>query len=170
MAKKNINAEIEILLNNGDATLATDNKFVDSNGNKLGVRSMDSINDPLEIGDEITIPADYKVLTTKINENTACFTMAEVKGADGQERIMRFFPNSLAKVAFPLDAEGKRMPKVKTAGSVAQWYQEQEDVDSAIAALVGKTIKVTGKTTYTVHNRFTNEDGPTNIFTYEWKA
>lgn len=169
MAKKNIAAEIESLINSGDAALAADNKFVDKDGKALGVRSMDSINDPLEIGDEITIPADYKVLTTKINENTACFTMAEVKGADGQERVMRFFPNSLAKIAFPLDNEGKRMPKVKTGGAVAQWYQEQQSADDAVKGLVGKTIVVTGKTAYTVHNRFTNEDGPTNIFTYEWK-
>ena len=168
MAKKNIAAEIENLINSGNAALAADNKFVDSTGNALGVRSMDSVNDPLEVGDEITIPQDYKVLTTKINENTACFTMAEVKSADGQERVMRFFPNSLAKVAFPLDNDGKRMPKVKTTGAVAQWYQEQESVDAAVKALVGRTIKVTGKTTYTVHNRFTNEDGPTNIFSYEW--
>ena len=169
MAKKNINAEIETLINSGSAALAADNKFVDGDGNALGIRSMDSINDPLEIGDEITIPTDYKVLTTKINENTACFTMAEVKSADGNERVMRFFPNSLAKVAFPLDENKKRMPKVKTTGKVAEWYQEQAGVNEAIQALVGRTIKVTGKTAYTVHNRFTNEDGPTNIFSYEWK-
>ena len=170
MAKKNINAEIETLINSGNAAYAADNKFVDSDGNALGVRSMDSINDPLEIGDEISIPADYKVLTTKIGERNACFTMATVVDKDGNERVMRFFPNSLAKVVFPLDAEGKRMPKVKTTGKVAEWYQEQKSADEAVKALVGKVIKVTGKTGHKYHNRFSGEDETTNIFNYEWKA
>lgn len=170
MAKKNIAAEIESLINSGNASYAEGNKFVDKDGNALGVRSMDSINDPLEVEDEITIPTDYKVLTTKINENTACFVMAEVKDSKGNERVMRFFPNSLAKVAFPLDEAGKRMAKVKTTGKVADWYQEQADVDTAVKALAGRTIRVAGKTAYKVHNRFTNQDENTNIFAYEWKA
>ena len=169
MAKKNLQAEIETLINNGTATLIADGKFVDNDGNKLGVRSMDNINDPLEVGDVITVPADFKVLSTKVGDRTACFTMVNVTNADGEERAMRLFPNSLAKVAFPLDGDGKRMPKVKTGGAVAKWYQEQAGADEAIKALSeGKAIKVTGKTTYKVHNRFSNQDENTNIFTYEW--
>lgn len=167
MAKKNINAEIEALINSGNATLAADNKFVDKDGKALGVRSMDSINDPLEVGDIISIPADYKVLTTEINGNPACFTMAIVKSGD-EERVMRFFPNSLAKIAFPLDENGKRMPKVKTTGTVATWYQEQEGVDPAVKALVGRDFKVTSKTSYKVHNRFTDTDENTNILSYDF--
>ena len=170
MAKKNIQAEIENLINSGNASYAEGNKFVDKDGNALNVRSMDSINDPLEVDDVISIPADYKVLTTKINDNVACFVMAEVTDKDGNERVMRFFPNSLAKIAFPLDENGKRMAKVKTTGKVAEWYQEQPSVDEAVKALVGRPIRVAAKTGYTVFNRFSNQNENTNILSYEWKA
>ena len=60
--KKNIATEIQEMVAAGDATIVADNKFVDANGNPAKVRNMDSINDPLEIGDEITIPQDYKVI------------------------------------------------------------------------------------------------------------
>lgn len=168
MAKKNISAEIEALVNSGNATLAADNKFTDKDGNALGVRSMDSINDPLEVGDVITIPADYKVLNTDVNGTPASFTMAEVKGADGQDRVMRLFPNSFAKIVFPLDEQGRRMPKVKTGGTVAAWYQEQAGANEAIQALVGKKIKVVAKNSYKYHDRFSDEDRETNIFAYDF--
>lgn len=172
MAKMNIAGEIEALVKSGNATVVANNKFVDGAGNALGVRSMDSINDPLEIGDTITIPQDYKVLSTKIGEGenarTVCFTMATVTTKGGDERVMRFFPNSLAKIAFPLDESGRRLPKVKTGGKVAAWYQEQNSADEAVAGLVGKKIVVTDKASYKVHNNLNNRDENTNIFSYDF--
>lgn len=170
MAKKNIAAEIQELVNAGEATIVADNKFVDANGNPAKVRSMESTNDPLEAGDEITIPTDYQVINVKIGEGSYPCIMAEVKAADGSERNMRFFPNSLAKNITPVDNNGKRMPKVKTAGEVAQWYQTQESVDAAMNALKGKTIVVKDVQTYSVKDYQTKEIRNTRICEYGWKA
>lgn len=169
MAKLTIAQEIQEMINGG-ATAVEGNKFMDADGNALKVRNMDSTNDPLEIGDEITIPTDYKVVLTPIGESKYPCTIAEVKAADGSERNMRFFPNSLAKNVIPLDAEGKRMPKVKTTGAVAAWYAEQDTVDAAMAHLAGKTIVVTGKQTYSVKQYNSDEVRNTSVYTYEWKA
>ena len=167
--KKNIATEIQEMVAAGDATIVADNKFVDANGNPAKVRNMDSINDPLEIGDEITIPKDYKVIAVKIGEagSFPC-TMAEVKCPDGSERNMRFFPNSLAKIVLPVDDQGRRMPKVKTTGAVATWYAGQDTIDAAMAGLAGKTIKVTGKETYSYRDYNTKEIRQTSVFSYEW--
>lgn len=166
--KKNIATEIQEMVAAGDATVVADNKFTDANGNPAKVRNMDSINDPLEIGDQITIPADFKVLSVKIGEGSFPCTMAEVKSLDGGERNMRFFPNSLAKIVLPVDEQGKRMPKVKTTGTVANWYAGQDTIDAAMAGLAGKTIKVVGKETYSYRDYNTKEIRQTSVFSYEW--
>lgn len=169
MAKKNIATEIQELVAAGEATIVENKKFVDANGNPAKVRSMESTNDPLEIGDEITIPADFTVIAVKIGEGAYPCVMAEVKSTDGSERNMRFFPNSLAKNITPIDNEGRRMPKVKTSGAVATWYAGQDTIDAAMANLAGKTIKVTGKETYTIKDYTTKENRSTSVFSYDWK-
>lgn len=169
MAKKNVAVEIQDLVAAGEAIVVADNKFTDANGNPVKVRNMESTNDPLEIGDEITIPADYQVISVKIGEGSYPCTMAEVKAADGSERNMRFFPNSLAKNITPIDAEGRRMPKVKTTGTVATWYAGQDTVDNAMKELAGKTIKVVGKETYTIKDYTTKENRTTSVYSYDWK-
>lgn len=170
MAKKNVATEIQDMIAAGEAVAVENNKFVDANGNPAKVRSMESTNDPLEVGDEITIPADYKVIGVKIGEGTYPCTVAEVKSADGSERNMRFFPNSLAKNITPIDGEGRRMPKVKTTGTVASWYAGKNTIDEAMAELAGKTIKVVGKETYTIKDYTTKENRTTSVFSYDWKA
>lgn len=170
MAKKNVAVEIEELVNAGEATIVADNKFTDANGAPVRVRSMESLNDPLEVGDEITIPTDYKVIAVKVGEGTYPCTIAEVKSLDGSERNMRFFPNSLAKNITPIDDQGKRMAKVKTTGEVAQWYQAQETVDKAMDGLKGKTIVVKAATPYTIKNYQTKQNQNTRIYEYAWKA
>lgn len=170
MAKKNIATEIQEMVAAGDATVVADNKFSGADGAPLKVRSMESTNDPLEVGDEITIPTDYKVIAVKIGEGSYPCTVAEVKGADGSERNMRFFPNSLAKNITPIDAEGRRMPKVKTTGAVASWYSQKDTVDEAMKELAGKTLVVAAKTVYSVRDYATKELRQTGIYQYEWKA
>lgn len=169
MAKLTIAQEIQEMIKGG-ATEVANNKFSAADGTPMKVRNMDSSNDPLEVGDEITIPADFKVLNVKIGENAYPCTVAEVKSLDGGERPMRFFPNSLAKNIIPLDAEGKRMPKVKTTGKVAEWYAGFENVDDAMRDLAGKTIKVVGKETYNIRDYTTKEIRQTSVFSYDWKA
>ena len=170
MAKKNIATEIQEMVAAGDATVVADNKFSGADGAPLRVRSMESTNDPLEVGDEITIPTDYKVIAVKIGEGSYPCTVAEVKGADGSERNMRFFPNSLAKNITPIDAEGRRMPKVKTTGAVASWYSQKDTVDEAMKELAGKTLVVAAKTVYSIRDYNTKEIRQTGIYQYEWKA
>ena len=170
MAKKNIATEILEMIAAGDATVVAGNKFSGADGAPLKVRSMESTNDPLEVGDEITIPTDYKVIAVKIGEGSYPCTVAEVKGADGSERNMRFFPNSLAKNITPIDAEGRRMPKVKTTGAVASWYSQKDTVDEAMKELAGKTLVVAAKTVYSVRDYNTKEIRQTGIYQYEWKA
>lgn len=170
MAKKNIATEIQEMVAAGDATIVADNKFSGADGAPLKVRNMESTNDPLEVGDEITIPADYKVIAVKIGEGLYPCTIAEVKSADGSERNMRFFPNSLAKNITPIDAEGRRMPKVKTAGAVASWFSQKDTVDEAMKELAGKTFVVAAKTVYSVRDYNTKEIRQTGIYQYEWKA
>ena len=169
MAKLTIAQEIAEMVNGG-ATVVEDNKFVGTDGNPLKVRNMDSTNDPLEVGDEITIPTDFKVVMVPIGESKYPCTIAEVKAADGADRNMRFFPNSLAKNIIPLDAEGKRMPKVKTSGKVAEWYAGFDNVDDAMRELAGKTIKVVAKETFNVRDYTTKEIRSTSVYGYDWKA
>lgn len=169
MAKKTVANEIQEMIAAG-AVAVENNKFSNADGTPMKVRSMESTNDPLEIGDEITIPTDYKVLGVDINGTKYPCTIAEVKAADGSERNMRFFPNSLAKNITPIDAEGRRMPKVKTTGEVASWYQEQEDVDHAMASLAGKTIVVKDAKQYTIKDYTSGENRNTRIYEYGWKA
>ena len=167
--KNTIAKEVEEMIAGG-AVKVENKTFQDADGKPLKVRNMDATNDPLEIGDEITIPQDYEVLLTDINGNQYPCTVAEVKTTDGGERNMRFFPNSLAKVVYPVDAEGKRGPKVKTTGTVAKWYSEKGTVDEAMKELAGKTIVIAGKETYNYRDYNTKEIRSTSVYQYEWKA
>lgn len=174
MAKKTVAVEIEEMVKAGNAVVVEDGKFADENGNPTRIRSMESMNDPLEIGDSFKVPTDYTVLKVKIGERTVPCTIVEVTEKDGTERNMQFFPNSLAKNITPLDAEGKRMPKVKTTGAVASWYADLGSkgmsVDEAMAQLAGKTIVVTAKETYTIRDYNTKTNRQTSILGYDWKA
>lgn len=175
MAKKVIADEIAQMIAGGNVVKAVDNKFVSADGQPLAIRNMESTQDPLEVGDVISVPADFQVLTEQLNGRPVSFIMAEVKAADGSERNMRFFPNSLAKIAYPLDENRRRMAKVKTGGAVAQWVQgllnEGKDVNYLVSELAGKKkIKVTAKTPYTVYRFGTNntETQGTSIYSYDW--
>lgn len=173
MAKKILSDEIAAVIASGEATKAADNKFVNASGQPLQIRSMESVSDPLEVGDIITIPTDYQVLMMPVGESKACFIYAECISVDGSERNVRFFPNSLAKVYFPLDENKRRLPKVKTGGAVARWLADCQAVgktiDDAMKELAGKKIKVTAKDNYTVFKfQSKTETQSTNAYTYDW--
>lgn len=170
MAKKTIASEIAEALASGKVTKVENNQFLNADGKALQVRSMESTNDPLQVGDEVTIPADYQVLSADINGNPASFIFAEVKEPNGAERNMRLYPNSFAKVAFAIDPETKNfIGKYKTTGSVAEWYAKFTDVNEAFKEAAGKTFVVAKKDTYLMHNRFTEKDEKRSIFEYNWK-
>lgn len=173
MAKKILSDEIAAVIASGAATKVEGNKFVTADGQPLQIRSMESVSDPLEVGDVITIPTDYQVLSMPVGDTQACFIYAECKCADGSERNIRFFPNSLAKVYFPLDENRRRMPKVKTGGAVAHWLADCQaagkTMDDAMKELAGKKIKVSAKDAYTVFKyQSTTETQTTNAYTYDW--
>lgn len=145
-------------------------------GNLFGARVRNVDQDPMDVDDEFVIPADYEVLEAQItagSDPVKFILVPLVNSKTGIARNMRFFPNMLAKVAFPLNAEGKRIGKVKTIGSAALEYQKYADqgaegMDNAVKALIGKKIRVTAKTPYTVAEYGTGKPVPTNIYTYDF--
>jgi hypothetical protein len=154
------------LLKAGLATKAANNKF----GKR--VRNVDQ--DPMDVGDTFTIPADYEVLEASINggDPTPFILVPLVNEVTGITRNFRFFPNMLAKAIYPI-VNGKRDGKVKTVGTAALAYQKfaeqgDEGMDNAVQSLVGKKIKVTAKQQYTVLEYGTTNEVPTNIYTYDF--
>ena len=156
----------EINNSKGTVTKVEGNKF------NTPVRNMDA-GDPLSVGDVITIPTEFKVLQVNLTPDAktptmALFIMVEVKNEDtGAERNMRFFPNQLAKVAFPVDADGKRLPKVKTTGSATKEYTSHATIDEAMEALKGKQIKVTKDDVYQTLRFGDNAIVNTHVYNYD---
>lgn len=171
MAKKNLATEIAEAIAAG-AVAQPDNKFLDANGQPIKVRSMESTYDPLEVGDVISIPTDYKVLLVKFDENAEqsypCI-YCTVKSTDGSERNFRFFPNSLCKSITPI-VDGKRAAKVKTRGTATDLYRTVDTVDEALALLKGKSIKVASAEVHTVRDYTTRELRDTHIYQYDLVA
>lgn len=158
----------EIVNGRGAVTKVAENKF------DAPVRNMD-LGDPYQEGDEFTIPANWKenILQVTITEGQtpAKFIMVETKNPEtGVEKNMRFFPNQLAKVVYPVDEDGKRLPKVKTTGTAAKAYAGFNGIDEALDALVGKTIKVTKDSTYRTERFGDRQIVNTHIFQYDFKA
>lgn len=164
---KTIDIEINELLASGKARKVADNKFGHS------VRNVDQ--DPLGVDDVFIIPAEYQVLEAEIFEGAkpVKFIMVNVTNEKtGVSRNIRFFPNQLAKVAYPI-INGVSQPKVKTGGTAAKAYQAfadqgSEGMDNAVASLIGKKIKVTAKQTYTEYIYGTMTETTTNIYTYDF--
>lgn len=154
------------LIKSGLATKAANNLF----GKR--VRNVDQ--DPMDVNDEFTIPADYEVLLTSINgsDPTPFILIPLSNPVTGITRNFRFFPNMLAKTIYPI-VNGKREAKVKTVGTAALEYQKfanqgDEGMDNAVKALVGRKIRITAKTPYTVLEYGTTNEVPTNIYTYDF--
>jgi hypothetical protein len=168
MAKLSVDAEIELLLKSGDV-LVESGRFEDKDGKALLVRSMESTSDPLEVGDIIIIPQDYKVLKTKFTEDGDAYPyiITEVKSEDGSERNFRFFPNSLCKTAYPLDKDGKRLAKAKTSGSASELYRSKTTIDEGLALLRGKNIKVVNADSYLVKEYNSQTTKTTHIYQYD---
>ena len=87
---RSVEQEINDLLKSGQVTAVADNKF----GKR--VRNVDQ--DPLDEGDQFTIPADYKVLQAPITQggDPQKFILITVTNKNtGVTRNIRFFPNQL---------------------------------------------------------------------------
>jgi hypothetical protein len=143
-------------------------------GNSFGdarVRNVD--NDPMDVNDVFTIPEKYDVLSMTLGDREIQFILLPIKNEKtGVERYFRFFPNQLAKFIFAKNND--QTMKVKTPGTAAEAYQafatkDGATIDSALAALAGKPIKITDKQAYTV-NKFGSitETTITNIYTYDF--
>lgn len=168
MAKKNVEAMIAEAIQNG-ATPAPENKFVNEKGEPVKVRQMESDYDPLEQGDVLHIPANFTVLQVKFNEDDEkshpCI-FVPVTCADGSDRIIRWFPNSLCKSINPI-VDGKRQARVKTTGTATELFRSKDTVDEAVALLAGKDIRVSASTVYTHKTRFTDGERDTHIYQYD---
>lgn len=155
------------LIADGKVRRVTDNKF--------GTRVRNVDQDPMDVGDVFTIPADYEVLETQINGagDFIKFILVQMTNKNsGVTRNIRFFPNMLAKSVYPV-INGTLGNKVKTKGSAALEYQKYSDkgndgMDEAVKALVGKPIEITAKQNFTVREYRTEKEVPTNIYTYDF--
>ena len=164
---KTIDMEISEMLASGKVQKVADNKF------GKAVRNVDQ--DPLGVDDVFVIPAQYQVLEAPLfaGAEPVKFIMVNVTNEKtGVSRNIRFFPNQLAKVAYPV-INGVTQPKVKTPGTAAKMYQGfadqgAEGMDNAMQALIGKKIKVTAKQSYTVYEFGTTTETTTNIYTYDF--
>ena len=167
-----VEEELQDLLASGQVTEAPDNKFGKS------VRNVDQ--DPLDENDEFVIPENYHVVQAPLTQGgePQKFILIPVTNAvTGIVRNIRFFPNQLAKVVYPV-VNGERQPKVKTVGEAALMYQKFADkgndgMDLAMAALAaeckaGKKIRITKKTPYKTTAFRSTEIIDTNIFTYDF--
>lgn len=169
---RSVDQETQDLLKSGQVTEVADNKF----GKR--VRNVDQ--DPLDVGDQFVIPTVYKVLQAPITTggDPQKFILIPVTNKNtGVTRNIRFYPNQLAKVVYPI-INGKREAKVKTGGTAALEYQKFADegddgMDLAMQALgakctAGSKIEITSKTPYTTNVYQSTEETTTNIFTYDF--
>lgn len=159
--------ELQDLINNGQVMPVADNKF----GKR--VRNVDQ--DPMDVTDVFEIPADYKVVEAPLvqgGEPQKFILIPITNEKTGVTRNFRFFPNMLAKTIRPV-VNGKIGGKVKTVGTAALEYQKFADqgvegMDNAVQALIGRKIRITGKTPYRVFEYGTTDEVDTNIFTYDF--
>lgn len=164
---RELNAEVQDLINSGQATKRKDNKF----GKR--VRNVDQ--DPWEKGDVFVIPANYVVLEAPITKggDPVPFIMVTVKNKHTNAiRNMRLFPNQFAKGFRPF-VNDELQAKVKTKGTAAVFYQQycsegDDGMDKAIAAMVGHEIEVTNKTPYTILEYGTDKPVMTSLYQYDW--
>lgn len=169
---RSVDQEILDLVRSGQVTEVVDNKF----GKR--VRNVDQ--DPLDVGDQFVIPVNYKVLEAPITTggDPQRFILIPVTNKHtGVTRNVRFFPNQLAKVIYPI-VNGKRESKVKTKGTAALEYQKFADegddgMDKAMQSLgakcaSGSKIEITAKVPYKTNAYQSTEEITTNLFTYDF--
>jgi hypothetical protein len=164
---KNPKEEALDLIADGKVRRVTDNKF--------GTRVRNVDQDPMDVGDVFTIPADYEVLETQINGagDFIKFILVQMTNKNsGVTRNIRFFPNMLAKSVYPV-INGTLGNKVKTKGSAALAYQKYADkgtegMDEAVKSLVGKPIEIVAKQNFTVREYQTEKEVSANIYTYDF--
>ena len=134
-----------------NAALAQSNRYEKKDKFTKAFRSDDLGN--IEAGEEFTIPEDYVVISQRImrggepvkdsqgNDVTAEF----IKVQTNTNRVVNFFPSSLTKVAFRVDAEtGKDATKdriVRTSGDLVAYVKDHPDMDATMQALKGCTVK-----------------------------
>ena len=109
-------------------------------------------------GDVFTITGTEKVITdpslTRVRANgrksVVQFIYVETEN-NGKKEEKRLYPSMFMKSVFPVDPETlEHQKRVPVSGSVADEFQKHADVTSAMKALIGKPIKVTKVTPYTV--------------------
>jgi hypothetical protein len=115
---------------------------------------IDTLNN-IEAGEEFTIPtgADYKIWSQRImrggqpvlDRDGKPVTAEYVKCLTNKGRIINFFPSSLTKIAFKVDAEtGKDLTSdriVRPTGDIVDYCKAHPDMTETMKALQGCTIK-----------------------------
>lgn len=143
----------------------------------------------LEKGESFTIPNDYTIFRQLMMRNGE--VVKDRSGNDvyaefinvetSKNRTVRFYPSSLGKTAFCVDAEtGKDLKGsgriVRTKGAVAEFVRGK-DIDSAMTSMKGctillKDVDVCNVRTFGVSNEEATKDDVTtsNVGTWEFKG
>ena len=107
----------------------------------------------IEAGEEFTIPEDYKVISQRImrggvpvqDRDGKPVTAEFIKCMSNKGRVINFYPSSLTKVAFKVDAEtGKDVTTdriVRTKGDLVDYVKDHPDMNQTMQALKGCTVK-----------------------------
>lgn len=153
-----------------DAIVNPSNKFNEH------VRSI-NMEEPLDRGDIISIPSEYVVYGICINGAKddagnpilTHFIYVNVRNIfTGSEKNVRFFPNQLAKIVYPVDKEGKRLLKVRTKGTASAYYCTFKNVDDAMENLKGRKIEIKDKIEYRTERYGDRQIVTTYIFEYDF--
>lgn len=109
------------------------------------VRSLDSL--ALEVGDIFKFPAEYRVFSQVIGNNTAEYIMIELLNEDGTPRNLAkpFYPSTFTKSrqAYNKDMTPIMGMRPHTEGSAAELYRKHQSVQAGMDALKGLTVKIT---------------------------
>lgn len=171
MARKNVNADIlDYLYLYNEAIVMENNSFTADDKTPIKVRSIGSVFDNFEVNDIIRIPKDYQVVSVKKSDQNYLCIVVEVESENGTIRKIPFIPNCLAKSIIPINENGNRLGKVKTSGTVAEWYATQGTVDHAMEELAGNEIIVMDKEYYSVRDVQARDITSAAIYSYEWKC
>lgn len=134
-----------------NAALAQSNRYQKIDKFSKSFRSDDLGN--IEAGEEFVIPTDYVILSQKIlrggvpvkDSEGRDVTAEFIKVQTNTGRVVNFFPTSLTKVAFRVDAEtGKDVTKnriARTSGDLVAYVKDHPDMNATMNALKGCTVK-----------------------------
>lgn len=100
----------------------------------------------LEDGEILTIPEDYKVFERRIGQGADARTAQYINVMTNKGRTVTFYPTAMARIAFPVDENGKnirengRMKVVRSEGDVCKWI-DGKSINDTMQGMKGCAIE-----------------------------